>query len=82
LLQTKEKTDSTGRSPDGRSPFFAFFRALIALNLRLVPLTVRPGRGSQAEEAARRNNRRASNCHRERAAQPGAERSKIRFRTG
>jgi hypothetical protein len=35
LLQTKEKTDSTGRSPDGRSPFFAFFRAPIAINFSL-----------------------------------------------
>jgi hypothetical protein len=28
-------------------------------------------------KAARRNNRRASSCHRERAAEPGAERSKL-----
>jgi hypothetical protein len=40
-LQTKEKTDSTERSPDGRSHFFTFFKAPIATNSSLVsPFTV------------------------------------------
>ena len=50
MLQTKEKTDSTGRSPDGRSPFFTYFRAPIALNLSLVPLTVRPAEGRKLKK--------------------------------
>jgi hypothetical protein len=52
LLQTKEKTDSTGRSPDGRIPFFTFFRALIALNRRLLcrsPL-FRPAEGRKLKK--------------------------------
>jgi hypothetical protein len=51
LLQTKEKTDSTGRSPDGRSPFFAFFRASIAINFSLAsPITVRSAEGRKLKK--------------------------------
>jgi hypothetical protein len=47
-LQTKKILNSTGRSPDGRSPFSPFFMTPIAFDFILVSLSaLSVGRGSQ-----------------------------------
>jgi len=84
LLKTKAKVQFDRAVTERSKPFFyrfcqpnrCHFAGLFAL-VTLCRLICRQ-RVANVPKAARRNDRRASNCHRERAAQPGAERSKTR----